>query len=346
MLAVLMTLSGVLWAGPSFADGEAISLTPTQGQAGSAVEVHGSGWQDHARRNIDVPIDLGAVELGRGHPDAQGDFDVTITIPASTSAGEVRIDAIIGNGGSASATFEVTQSAPSAPSDLSVKPSADGLKFDLSWKDNATNESGFQIHNGDELRSVGANETTYAWRVPPLTYMCFRVRAYNAAGASDWTPNASPYYVCGKTPASTDPLAFGYPYVKPTSKDCDEGTGKNCDPDKWNFYQWQCTSWVAYRLNQVNKISFNNSYRQKSGGHWGDAKHWRTAADNAGFQTDQSPEQGDVAWYSYGHVGYVERVNSDGTVLLSEMNYSNHNEFRFIQITKKNHWPTAFLHVV
>ena len=86
----------------------------------------------------------------------------------------------------------------------------------------------------------------------------------------------------------------GYPY--PNAPDCVEATGANCVADKWNFYQGQCTSWVAYRLNQLNfkaEKDFHNHYKV----HWGDASNWGAAARSVGIAVDDSPRKGDVAWW-------------------------------------------------
>ena len=50
----------------------------------------------------------------------------------------------------------------------------------------------------------------------------------------------------------------------------------------------------------------------------------------SGFSVDNSPRAGDVfqtsgGWGGYGHVGYVEKVNGDGSILVSEMNYAGWN---------------------
>jgi surface antigen len=44
-------------------------------------------------------------------------------------------------------------------------------------------------------------------------------------------------------------------------------------------------------------------------------------------------------------VGYVEKINSDGSVVMSEMNYDLHNAFRFITIRPGSYWPDGFIHV-
>jgi hypothetical protein len=41
--------------------------------------------------------------------------------------------------------------------------------------------------------------------VDPGTYMCFKVRAVHGTGASEWSPNTSPYYACTRTPQTTEP---------------------------------------------------------------------------------------------------------------------------------------------
>ncbi len=56
----------------------------------------------------------------------------------------------------------------------------------------------------------------------------------------------------------------------------------------------------------------------------GNANTWAAAAARAGFQVDNVPAAGAIfqtngGWY--GHVGYVEAVNADGSLVVTEMNY-------------------------
>ncbi len=89
----------------------------------------------------------------------------------------------------------------------------------------------------------------------------------------------------------------------------------------WGFYKCECTSYVAFKLNE-DEIPFHNHYK---GVHWGDAGNWKSAANSVGVPVYDSPEPGDVAWWS-GHVAYVEKVDYvDGQwekVYISEYNYS------------------------
>jgi surface antigen len=149
--------------------------------------------------------------------------------------------------------------------------------------------------------------------------------------------------------ASSGAAAYGYPY--PNAPDCDELTGANCVPDQWGFVQGQCHSWVAYRLNELNAAelqgTFNDTYLQPSGQEWGDAWHWGTAAGAAGFAVDDQPALGSVAWWSAdgGHVAYVEGLNDDGSVTISEMNADLHNGFDFATLRRGVRWPDGFIHV-
>ena len=135
-----------------------------------------------------------------------------------------------------------------------------------------------------------------------------------------------------------------YGYAWPIAPDCDESTvsSSGCVNDGRGFFQGQCTSWVAHRLSQLNGISFNNWYE---GRHWGDADQWAKVAKDLKYKPDETPSPGDVAWYARGHVGYVESVNQDGSIVMSEMNFDGHNDFRMITLYPGSGWPDKFIHL-
>ena len=57
---------------------------------------------------------------------------------------------------------------------------------------------------------------------------------------------------------------------------------------------------------------------------WGDARNWAGQASGDGFKVDHKPEKGAILQTGngpYGHVAFVERVNADGSVFISEMNW-------------------------
>ncbi|WP_432832046.1 protein kinase domain-containing protein [Dactylosporangium sp. CA-092794] len=117
------------------------------------------------------------------------------------------------NASGASAYFPAAQSdwvcatsqpgtGPTPPTNLTATP-AGPTAIRLQWTDNSANETGFTVINGSTSRTVGANTTAYTWDgLAPNTYMCFKVRAYNAAGVSPYYPAAQQDWVCLTTPAA------------------------------------------------------------------------------------------------------------------------------------------------
>ena len=84
----------------------------------------------------------------------------------------------------------------------------------------------------------------------------------------------------------------------------------------------QCTQWAWYN-------------RQDLPSNLGNANTWAIRAAAAGFRVDRTPSAGAVfqttsGWY--GHVGYVESVNADGSIVVTEMNY-NYRTFQLIRAT-------------
>lgn len=61
-------------------------------------------------------------------------------------------------------------------------------------------------------------------------------------------------------------------------------------------------------------------WSKRSVGQWNNASEWLWQAQRDGYATGSTPRVGAIAWES-GHVSYVESVNDDGTITVSEMNY-------------------------
>jgi hypothetical protein len=86
---------------------------------------------------------------------------------------------------------------PDAPSVLQA-PTATSTQVNLSWKDNSDNETGFSIERSTDNVNYGqidtalANATSYnnTGLVSDTTYY-YRIRAYNSAGSSAYSNNAS-----------------------------------------------------------------------------------------------------------------------------------------------------------
>lgn len=83
--------------------------------------------------------------------------------------------------------------------------------------------------------------------------------------------------------------------------------------DPWNFYYRECTSFVAWRLNNNNKVAFTNQYKGVRA--WGNATTWGTVARSVGITVDKNPAVGSVAWWDSGHVAWVAAVNGDNVTI-------------------------------
>lgn len=96
------------------------------------------------------------------------------------------------------------------------------------------------------------------------------------------------------------------------------------DVDPWNFYKCECTSFVAWRINEVLNIKFTNWYK---GQHWGNAELWDNAAKALGVKINKTPKknavaQTDKSGSGIGHVAWVKSVSKDGKkVTVEEYNY-------------------------
>jgi surface antigen len=119
---------------------------------------------------------------------------------------------------------------------------------------------------------------------------------------------------------------------------CPNPAGGNGVVDSWNFYQCECTSYVADKLNETG-IPFTNQYLGIA--RWGHAYMWRDAARD--LQADHpdklrlvnDPVVGDIAWWDrgtsgwnqYGHVAYVVHAYPDNHVDVCEYNVSPPHDF-------------------
>lgn len=122
---------------------------------------------------------------------------------------------------------------------------------------------------------------------------------------------APPTPTGGSTP-SDGSIKNDYPYAASTCGDV----------DRWYYYACQCTSFVAWRINERLNIDFMNKYK---GAAWGNANTWDEAARQVGVKVDNKPVPGCIAQTNAGeagHVAWVAAVDGD-TVTIEEFNYVN-----------------------
>ena len=94
--------------------------------------------------------------------------------------------------------------------------------------------------------------------------------------------------------------------------------------DQWYFYPYNCTSWVALKVNQMwgTSTTFNNRMFG-DGYHLHDALNWKQVFVSKGYSVTTTPQKGDIIWFpadvvynnirysgSAGHVGFVHSVEN------------------------------------
>ncbi|GAA1017734.1 hypothetical protein GCM10009556_066240 [Acrocarpospora pleiomorpha] len=105
LVSIFVLFLAILVPLPAAAAGETITINPVSGPPGTTVTVAGEGWPNDWTVPIGTDASPGAQVTARA--DAQGEFTIKLTIPGNAPAGQLRIWAVIGNGGSADAWFTV-----------------------------------------------------------------------------------------------------------------------------------------------------------------------------------------------------------------------------------------------
>jgi peptidoglycan DL-endopeptidase CwlO len=100
------------------------------------------------------------------------------------------------------------------------------------------------------------------------------------------------------------------------------------DIDPWGLCYRQCVSYAAWK---TYKIKGYMPYG------FGNANNWDDAARARGIPVDTNPQPGDIAVSNsgyWGHVMYVESVNSNGTINISQYNVRLTGEYSEATISK------------
>jgi hypothetical protein len=85
--------------------------------------------------------------------------------------------------------------------------------------------------------------------------------------------------------------------------------------DPWGYGCRQCVSYTAWKV--LQKTGRAPMY-------WGNAKDWPNSARRVGYRTGKQPREQSVAVMTtgpYGHVAWVESINPNGTLNISQYNY-------------------------
>lgn len=95
--------------------------------------------------------------------------------------------------------------------------------------------------------------------------------------------------------------------------------------DPWGLYTRECVSYVAW------KVASTGRYVPHFGGA-GNANQWPSTAARYGIPSGSTPKVGSAAVMNigyYGHVMYVESVNGDGTITVSDYNFAWDGLYRY-----------------
>lgn len=114
------------------------------------------------------------------------------------------------------------------------------------------------------------------------------------------------------------PDSSGYPWANYRAGSWTHGGscyyGDDIDP--WGLCYRQCVSYAAWKTYKTK------GYMPYG---YGDAKNWASKARSQGIPVDGNPRAGDIAVSTagtWGHVMYVESVNGNGTINISQYNVS------------------------
>lgn len=129
--------------------------------------------------------------------------------------------------------------------------------------------------------------------------------------------------------------------------------------DQWSFYKYNCTSWVAWKVNQMwgTTTSFRNNMTSPA---LSNAVNWRSRLQSMGYQYNNNPIVGSIAYWgasaspgvgANGHVAFVIGVTRNSSdvvtsILISEYNGSNSFAYGTRSLTPgSTGYPTSFIHV-
>ncbi|MGQ0846976.1 MAG: CHAP domain-containing protein [Sporichthyaceae bacterium] len=128
----------------------------------------------------------------------------------------------------------------------------------------------------------------------------------------------------------------------------DAGYQTNSRTSYWRMFTGpNCTNYVAYRLVRDGLADDRPAPDPGQSNASLNAFAWGVTY---GSLTNSVPKVGSVAWWganagkgSIGHVAYVEKVNRDGSIAISE-DSSSGNGFAWKKLTPGQGWPQGFIH--
>lgn len=184
----------------------------------------------------------------------------------------------------------------------------------------------YTVKGGDTIESIAAKYGSTAAEIIALNDL-------EVGGASEGTriviKNGSlpeterPEYVAPRQPTTTyRATTYRYSYLGNTSERQDVTVLGYVYGLGGPYGAGQCTQWAWSKRRDIPSTL-------------GNANTWAARAAAAGYTVNRTPSAGAIFQTSsgwYGHVGYVESVNGDGSIVVTEMNY-NYRPYMVIRAT-------------
>lgn len=95
--------------------------------------------------------------------------------------------------------------------------------------------------------------------------------------------------------------------------------------DAWGLYNRECVSYAAWKVWSTGR--FVPHFRGM-----GHAYQWVSTTSRHGIPNGSTPREGSVAYWAigtYGHVMYVEKLNGDGTMWVSDYNWNRDGAYHY-----------------
>ena len=95
--------------------------------------------------------------------------------------------------------------------------------------------------------------------------------------------------------------------------------------DSWGLYNRECVSYAAWKVWSTGR--FVPHFRGM-----GHAYQWVATTSRHGIPNGKTPKEGSVAYWdigTYGHVMYVEKLNGDGTMWVSDYNWNRDGAYHY-----------------
>ena len=175
----------------------------------------------------------------------------------------------------------------------------------------------YTVKSGDTLDNLATNYKANKARI--VSFNNLEISGLKS-GMKIVIPNGTPY-VAPTTTAPAQGGNSGFQYGSTLVSSFSGGNG----------YAFGNCTWYAYNRRAQLGLPV--------GSNWGNAATWALFARAAGLRVDHTPSVGAIvqwnayasAWIGYaGHVGIVEGVNKDGSIVISEMNNYAYGGFNVI----------------